>query len=157
VISLAQVRELELRVGKVVDALRVQSAENANLRQRVSELEARLDELGNEISNRMADEEEIEAGLQGVFDMLDRVDAPNDAGSEAQSGNGANPGVDETDSDAESLNHENNPDSQAGDDNPPPANTESVPDEKIHHPDNAESEDANSGDDDRFQSEFDIF
>jgi len=163
VISLAQVRKLELRVGKVVDALRVQSAENASLRQRVNELEARLDELGSEISSRRADEEEIEAGLQGVFDILDRVDASNGASGEAQSGNDANPNADETESESFSENHENNLGSQADADNPSPAinesSTKTMPEEETHHPEDSESEAANSGDadDDRFQSEFDIF
>lgn len=162
-ISLAQVRDLELRVGKMVDALRVQSAENASLRQRVSELEAELDELGNEISTQKADEEQIEAGLRGVFDMLDRIDAPNGAGDggEAQSENETGSGANEInpDTEPEDPDHE----IRAGGEDSSIAAGESdatpIPNDEIHHPDKSGNTDSGAAhaDDDRPQNEFDIF
>ena len=161
-ISLAQVKKLELRVREVVDVLRVQSTENASLRQRINELETELDELRNEISSHRADEKQIEAGLQGVFDMLDQVDGSNGTSDNGklQSGNDADPDVDETNSDTRPFLEDtgNNHDTQTSDDNPSPAESDanSIPNDEIHHSNNSESKDVSS-DDDRFQSEFDIF
>jgi len=167
VISLSQVKELELRVGKVVDGLKAQKAENASLKERVAELEAQLEELGNEISNRVAEEAEIEAGIQGILDMLNRVDAPNETNGseETQAEDNPEPTVDETDSSAEpfSEDYADNFDAQTDGNNPFSASDESdanpMPNEGIHRSGNSEFGNANSGnaDDDRFQSEFDIF
>jgi chromosome segregation ATPase len=73
-ISLEQVRQLDIRVKKAVSAVKTLSAENSALKQQISELEARLDELRREASDRQANEQEIEVGLQGVLDVLDEVD-----------------------------------------------------------------------------------
>lgn len=73
-ISLEQVRQLDIRVKKAVSAVKSLSAENSALKQQISELEARLAELRREASDRQANEQEIEVGLQGVLDVLDEVD-----------------------------------------------------------------------------------
>jgi hypothetical protein len=73
VISLEQVRQLDIRVKKAVTAVKSFSAENSALKQQISELEARLDELRREASDRKADEEQLEVSLQGVLDVLDEV------------------------------------------------------------------------------------
>ncbi|MDT8297126.1 MAG: cell division protein ZapB, partial [Spirochaetaceae bacterium] len=73
-ISLEQVRQLDIRVKKAVSAVKALSAENSALKQQISELEARLAELLREASDRQANEQEIEVGLQGVLDVLDEVD-----------------------------------------------------------------------------------
>jgi len=157
-ISLVQVKELELRVGKIVNALRVQNAENANLRQRVIELESRLKELEHEISNQRADEDEIEAGLQGVFDILNRIDAPDEVSekSKAQSGSDAGPGVYEANPETESFPEHNGNDAQTDGNDPYPSKSNS---KHIPHTDNfePEGEDDTNVDDERFQGEFDIF
>ena len=66
-ISLEQVRQLDIRVKKAVAALKTLSAENAALKQRIGELQ-------NEEAARAADEEQLEVSLQGVLDVLDEVD-----------------------------------------------------------------------------------
>ena len=66
-ISLEQVRHLDIRVKKAVAALKTLSAENAALKQRIGELQ-------NEEAARAADEEQLEVSLQGVLDVLDEVD-----------------------------------------------------------------------------------
>jgi len=167
VISLSQVKELELRVEKVVNALRVQTAENASLKERIAELETQLKELGSEISSRIADEAEIEAGLQYVFDMLNRVNTPDDidGSDEAQSEDDSNSIADETDSSAESFSEDSasNSDAQTDDNNPfsAPDNSGANPmsEEGIHRPENAEFGGVNSGNvgNDSSQGEFDIF
>jgi len=166
VITLSQVKELELRVGKVLDALRVQSAENASLKERISELEARLDELGKEISSRMSDEKEIEAGLQSVFDMLDRTDAPNEAeDGETQPGNDSAPIVNGTKPNTESFAKDSNDgfDTRTVDEisssTPCESDSNSTFNEGIRNFDNSKPEDVSSSDaeGDRFQNEFDIF
>jgi FtsZ-binding cell division protein ZapB len=73
-ISLEQVRQLDIRVKKAVSAVKVLSAENSALKQQIAELEARLAELRREASDRQANEQQIEVGLQGVLDVLDEVD-----------------------------------------------------------------------------------
>ena len=73
-ISLEQVRQLDIRVKKAVTAVKGLSAENADLKRRIAELEARLDELTREASDRQADEQRLEVSLQGVLDVLDEVD-----------------------------------------------------------------------------------
>ncbi len=72
-ISLEQVRQLDIRVKKAVTAVKSFSAENSVLKQQIVELEARLDELRREASDRKADEEQLEVSLQGVLDVLDEV------------------------------------------------------------------------------------
>jgi hypothetical protein len=73
VISLEQVRQLDIRVKKAVTAVKTFSAENSALKKQNAELEARLDELRREASDRKADEEQLEVSLQGVLDVLDEV------------------------------------------------------------------------------------
>ena len=73
-ISLEQVRQLDIRVKKAVTAVKTLSTENSALNQQIAELEARLDELRREASDRKADEEQLEVSLQGVLDVLDEVD-----------------------------------------------------------------------------------
>jgi len=149
----------------VVDVLRIQNAENASLKQRVSELETRLDELGNELSSQKADEEQIEAGLQGVFDMLDQIDTSNDSNENGSLESENTPDVNENNSDTESSveNAGSNYGAQTSDDNPSPdsdkSDVEPIPNDEINHPNKSEdpSPDDAHTDDDRFQSEFDIF
>jgi hypothetical protein len=74
VISLEQVRQLDIRVKKAVTAVKTLSTENSVLKQQIADLEARLDELDKEASNRIADEQQLEVSLQGVLDVLDEVD-----------------------------------------------------------------------------------
>jgi len=74
VISLEQVRQLDIRVKKAVTAVKSLSTENSVLKQQVKELEARLDELSKEASERKTDEAELEVSLQSVLDVLDEVD-----------------------------------------------------------------------------------
>ena len=66
-ISLEQVRQLDIRVKKAVAAVKTLSAENAALKQRIGELQ-------NEEAARAADEQQLEVSLQGVLDVLDEVD-----------------------------------------------------------------------------------
>lgn len=73
-ISLEQVRQLDIRVKKAVTAMKTLSAENEALKNRIAELEADLDQLQREATNRKADEEKLEVSLQGVLDVLDEVD-----------------------------------------------------------------------------------
>jgi chromosome segregation ATPase len=75
VISLDQIRQLDIRVKKAVTAVKSLSAENAALKQQINHLEARLDELSREASSRKADEEQLEVSLQNVLDVLDEVDS----------------------------------------------------------------------------------
>ena len=74
-ISLEQVRQLDIRVKKAVTAVKTLSAENSALKLQIAELEARLDELRKEASDRKADEQELEVSLQGVLDVLDEVNS----------------------------------------------------------------------------------
>ena len=73
-ISLEQVKQLDLRVKKAVNAIKVLSTENSVLKQQVKELEARLGALSKEATERRADEEQLEVSLQSVLDTLDEVD-----------------------------------------------------------------------------------
>ncbi len=74
-ISLEQVRQLDIRVKKAVAAVKALSTENSVLKQQVQDLEARLDELSKEATTRIADEEQLEVSLQSVLDTLDEVDS----------------------------------------------------------------------------------
>ena len=73
-ISLEQVRQLDIRVKKAVTALKNVSAENSALKAEIAELKTKLDELNTEAAGRKADEQELEVSLQGVLDVLDEVD-----------------------------------------------------------------------------------
>jgi len=75
VISLEQVRQLDIRVKKAVTAVKALSTENSVLKQQVKDLEARLDELSREATTRKADEEQLEVSLQSVLDVLEEVDS----------------------------------------------------------------------------------
>ena len=72
-ISLEQVRQLDIRVKKAVAAVKKLSSENAVLKQPVTVLESQVDELRKEASDRKADEEQLEMSFQGVLDVLDEV------------------------------------------------------------------------------------
>lgn len=74
-ISLEQVRQLDIRVKKAVAAVKNLSMENAQLKARIAGLEGQLENLSNEASSRKADEQELEVSLQGVLDVLDEVDS----------------------------------------------------------------------------------
>jgi len=74
VISLEQVRQLDIRVKKAVTAVKTLSTENTALKQQIADLEAQVDELRLEASTRQADEQQLEVSLQGVLDVLDEVD-----------------------------------------------------------------------------------
>ncbi len=74
-ISLEQVRQLDIRVKKAVTTVKSLSTENSVLKQQVKELEARLGELSKEATTRKADEEQLEVSLQSVLDVLEEVDS----------------------------------------------------------------------------------
>jgi len=74
VISLEQIKQLDIRVKKAVTAVKTLSAGNSALEKQVKELEAQLIELNKEASERKADEEQLEVSLQSVLDVLDEVD-----------------------------------------------------------------------------------
>ena len=73
-ISLEQIRQLDIRVKKAVSAVKSLSAENSALKQQIAGLEAQLIELNKEASERKADEVQLEVSLQSVLDVLDEVD-----------------------------------------------------------------------------------
>ena len=73
-ISLEQVRQLDIRVKKTVTAVKNLSGKNNALKKRNTKLEHQLEELNKEASTRKASEQELEVSLQGVLDVLDEVD-----------------------------------------------------------------------------------
>lgn len=76
-ISLEQVRQLDIRVRKAVSVIRDLTEKNEELKQQITALESRLEQLDAEASGRQADEQQIEVGLQGVLDVLDEVEMPD--------------------------------------------------------------------------------
>ncbi len=73
-ISLEQVRQLDIRVKKAVTAVKNLSAENSALKSEIEELKSKLEELSSEAAGRLAEEQKLEVSLQGVLDALDEVD-----------------------------------------------------------------------------------
>jgi len=73
VISLEQVQQLDMRVKKAVSTIKTLNLENADLKKRIAEMEIQLDDIQKEVSNRKADEEQLEEGLQGVLNILNEV------------------------------------------------------------------------------------
>ena len=73
-ISLEQVRQLDIRVKKAVSTVKTLTAENTELKQKITDLEAQISELTDEAEGRRASEQELEVSLQGVLDVLDEVD-----------------------------------------------------------------------------------
>ncbi|MCK5248423.1 MAG: cell division protein ZapB [Spirochaetaceae bacterium] len=169
-ISLEQVRQLDIRVKKAVTAVKKLSSENTALKQQVTELETHLDELRKEAFDRKADEEQLEMSFQGVLDVLDEV---NGETSELEPEPPADQNVVETMPEAEkspleeddnendilfSAEAEEDAVETETDESDKPAAAESQeeniePEEAVDKP---EDVDPDSGED-RIQSEFDIF
>lgn len=143
-ISLEQIQQLDVRVRKAVTALKALSAENAELKQKLAEMESRIETLNQEAGHRMADEERLEISLQGVLDVLDQVDDEMGGSQEAKASKAPEAGR-----------------SQAG--SPPPPEPETEDPETIDldaPPDEVSALDIDDEDGDetgKLQSDFDIF
>ena len=163
-ISLEQIRQLDISVKKAVTALKKLSSENTALKQQVTELEARLDELRREASDRIADEEQLEVSLQGVLDVLDEV---NSETSELESEPPAENDILETVPEPEESPSEENDAEQdilfaaeeevvEADDADETGDTEEPAAAELQE-ESIESVEAEGSNDDKSQSEFDIF
>ncbi|PIE04715.1 MAG: hypothetical protein CSA76_02740 [Spirochaetales bacterium] len=157
-ISLEQVRQLDIRVKKAVSALQTANAENASLKQRLAVLEAEIQELTKEAGNRKAEEERLEISLQGVLDVLDQVDDESASSSyiseetEEEAEEDSRPDPDEADSETAAADSGPEDAAQSGSTEAPETidldSTETIASEEL---------DDSLEDEDKIQSEFDIF
>ena len=170
-ISLEQVRQLDIRVKKAVTAVKKLSSENAALEQQVTELETHLDELRKEASDRKADEEQLEMSFQGVLDVLDEVNGETSDSNvvETVPEDKKSP-LEENDSKDDILfaaEEPMSPETTETDESDEPAATESQEEtieseEVVDKPENVDldsgvDEVIGSENEDKIQSEFDIF
>jgi FtsZ-binding cell division protein ZapB len=74
VVSLEQIKQLDIRVKKAVTLIKDLTSENQKLKDRISSLETELQELKTEKDSLKAEEERLQVSLQGVLDTLDQVE-----------------------------------------------------------------------------------
>ncbi len=153
-ISLEQIQQLDVRVRKAVAALKALSAENAELKQKLAEMESRVETLNQEAGHRMADEERLEISLQGVLDVLDQVDDEMGGSQEAKAPKAPEAGRSQDSPPRKSP-------SQGGSPPPPEPETEDpetidldAPPDEVSVLDMEEDEGDDEG---KLQSDFDIF
>ena len=73
-ISLEQIKELESRVHTAVARIQSLAAENATLKESLSNYELRIDELENLVTAFKSEQHEIEAGIVSALKQLDGLE-----------------------------------------------------------------------------------
>ena len=73
-ISIELTQQLESRVKKVMELVRNLREENQTLKDHIASIESELDGLRRSSSDRKNNEEQLEAGLKGVLDILAEVE-----------------------------------------------------------------------------------
>lgn len=80
-VSLDQVRQLEARVNRAVEIIRVLREENRTLRRTVDASQARMKELEDLVRVFKSDQAEIERGLVSAIRKLDQLEDGLDVGA----------------------------------------------------------------------------
>jgi FtsZ-binding cell division protein ZapB len=73
-VTLEQIRELEQRVGRAVETIRLLREENRTLRGTVDSAQTRMRELEELVSAFKSDQAAIEEGIRGAIEKLDELE-----------------------------------------------------------------------------------
>lgn len=73
-IKIEQIRTLETKVLKAIDAIRTLGKENNTLQQEVKQARNRIEELENIVSEFTADQGEMEKGIARILNNLDQLE-----------------------------------------------------------------------------------